>query len=232
MTQVTIIIPTLNEEENVDLLLERIFHMMDSAGLDFKVLFVDSASVDKTCDCVKKWQRKRPVELLQQDINVGLAPAVIAAANTIDTDYMLVMDADLSHPPETIPTLLSPLLGGECDMVIGSRYVKGGSMPDWPFSRKISSKLATLPALCFCSVKDPLAGFFALKTTLITGLSSNVPGFKIGLAVLAQYHKKIRIKEIPIEFRERHYGQSKMNKRVVLDYIRQLGGLTRRRMGL
>ncbi|MFT5701977.1 MAG: dolichol-phosphate mannosyltransferase [Desulforhopalus sp.] len=232
MAQITIIIPTLNEEENVDFLLERIFEVKDSTGLDFNVLFVDSASVDKTCACVKKWQRKRPVELLQREVNVGLAPAVIAAAHTIDTDYMLVMDADLSHPPEKIPSILAPLLADQCDMVIGSRYVKGGGTPDWPFSRKLSSKLATLPALCFCSVKDPLAGFFALKTKLITGLSSDVPGFKIGLAVLAQYHKQIRIKEIPIEFRDRDYGQSKMNQKVVFDYIRQLGGLARWRMGL
>lgn len=232
MAKVTIIIPTLNEEENVDFLLERIFEVRASAGLDCSVLFVDSASVDKTCDCVKKWAEKKPVQLLRRDVNVGLAPAVIAAAHQVDTEYVLVMDADLSHPPEKIPSLLAPLLAGQYDMVIGSRYVKGGTMPDWPFSRKLSSKLATLPALCFCSAKDPLAGFFAVKTGLITGLPAEVPGFKIGLAVLAEYHKTIRIKEIPIEFRDRDYGQSKMNKGVVLDYLRQLGGLVKRRVGL
>jgi len=231
MATVTIIIPTLNEEQNIDLLLEKIFQVRDRYHLDFDILFVDSASADNTCACVKKWQDKRPVSLLRRDVNVGLAPAVIAAAHQVNSEYVLVMDADLSHPPEKIPNLLRPLVAGQCDMVIGSRYVKGGAMPDWPFSRKISSKLATLPALCFCSVKDPLAGFFAVKRKLITGLPADVPGFKIGFAVLAEYNKKIRIIEIPIEFRDRDYGQSKMNKNVVYDYLRQLGGLVRGRIG-
>lgn len=232
MAEVTIIIPTLNEEENVDFLLERVFEVKDAAGLDFKVLFVDSASIDRTCDCVEKWQNKRPVTLLRRDVNVGLAPAVIAAAHQVDTAYVLVMDADLSHPPEKIPSMLAPLLCGQCDMVIGSRYVKGGAVPDWPLSRKLSSKLATLPALCFCSAKDPLAGFFAVKTRFITGLHTDIPGFKIGFAVLAEYHKSIRIQEIPITFRDRDHGQSKMTRGIVYDYLRQLGSLAKGRMGL
>lgn len=232
MAKVTLIIPTLNEEENIDLLLERIFEVRDKFDLDFNVLFVDSASVDRTCECVANWQEKRQVELLKREVNVGLAPAVVAAAHQATTDYVLVMDADLSHPPEKIPHLLYPLLDDQCDMVIGSRYVEGGAMPDWPFSRKLSSKLATLPALCFCNAKDPLAGFFAVQRKLITELPAEVPGFKIGLAVLAEYHKKIRVREIPIEFRDRDYGQSKMSKRVVYDYLRQLGGLARIRIGL
>jgi dolichol-phosphate mannosyltransferase len=232
VAEVTLIIPTLNEEENIDLLMERVFDVRDSFNLDFDVLFVDSASVDRTCECVAKWRKKRPVELLKREVNVGLAPAVIAAAHQATTEFILVMDADLSHPPEKIPHLLYPLLDNQCDMVIGSRYVEGGAMPDWPFSRKLSSRLATLPALCFCNVKDPLAGFFALKRTLITSLPTEVPGFKIGLAILAEYHKKIRVREIPIEFRDRDYGQSKMSNRVIYDYLRQLGGLVRGRIGL
>ena len=232
MATVTIIIPTLNEEQNIDLLLEKIFQVRDRSHLDFDILFVDSASADNTCACVEKWQNNRPVSLLRREVNVGLAPAVIAAVHHVDSDYVLVMDADLSHPPEKIPNLIQPLVSGQCDMVIGSRYVQGGAMPDWPFSRRLASKLATLPALCFCSVKDPLAGFFAVKRKLITELPTEVPGFKIGFAVLAEFNKKIRIIEIPIEFRDRDYGHSKMNKNVVYDYLRQLGGLVRVRIGL
>jgi len=230
MVKVTIIIPTLNEEENINSLLTRIFAVRDTAGLDFNVLFVDSASSDNTCSCVSQWQEERPVSLLRRDVNVGLAPAVIAAAHNVDTDYVLVMDADLSHPPEKIPDLIEPLVEGQCDMVIGSRYVQGGAVPDWPFSRKLSSKIATLPAQCFCNAKDPLAGFFALKRKLITDLPREVPGFKIGLAILAEYRKTLKVKEIPIEFRDRDYGQSKMTKGVVFDYLCQLGGLVRTRI--
>jgi dolichol-phosphate mannosyltransferase len=115
-------------------------------------------------------------------------------------------------------------------MVIGSRYVEGGSMPDWPFSRKLSSRIATLPALFFCEVKDPLAGFFAVVRRRLTGLSDSVPGFKIGLAILAEYGKDLRVTEIPIEFRDRDYGESKMNYWVAFDYLKQLNKLALKRV--
>ncbi len=222
MATITIIVPTLNEAENIDLLLERIVCVRQAGNLDFDILFVDSASSDATCERVLAWQEKAPVRLLQQDFDMGLAAAVIAGARYTDALYILVMDADLSHPPETIPNLLQPLTDGTHDMVIGSRYVQGGSLPDWPFFRRLSSRIATLPALLFCSVKDPLAGFFAVERRLLTDLSDSVPGFKIGLAILAEYGKDIRVTEVPIEFRDRDYGCSKMNYRVAFAYLKQL----------
>lgn len=230
MAEITIIVPTLNEEGNVDLLLERIFAAVPQGGYDYEVLFVDSASRDQTCARVLGWQGRRPVRLLGRDVNTGLAGAVLAGAAATEAPYVLVMDADLSHPPESISQLLDPLLAGSFDMVLGSRYVTGGSMPDWPLSRKLSSRLATLPALMFCEVCDPLAGFFALRRELLLALPGPVPGFKIALAVLAEYHGRLRVLEIPIEFRDRDYGESKMNKRVVFQYLQQLAGLAIRRL--
>jgi dolichol-phosphate mannosyltransferase len=227
---ITIIVPTLNEAENIDLLLKKIINIRQSSNLDFDILFVDSASTDGTCDRVLEWQNKAPVRLLQNDSNIGLAGAVIAGAKYTESRYVVVMDADLSHPPEVIPQLLQPLLNGTHDMVIGSRYIEGGSIPDWPFLRKISSRIATLPALLFCEVKDPLAGFFAVERRKLTDLPGSVPGFKIGLAILAEYGKNIRVTEIPIKFRDRDYGQSKMNYWVVFDYLRQLNNLAFNRM--
>ena len=228
---ITIIVPTLNEAENVDLLLERVLSIRKSCNLDFDILFVDSASSDGTCDRVLEWQKRAPVRLLQNDIDMGLAGAVIAGANFTDSTYVLVMDADLSHPPELIPQLLQPLLDGTHDMAIGSRYVEGGSIPDWPFLRKLSSRIATFPALFFCEVKDPLAGFFAVQRNCLTELSDSVPGFKIGLAILAEYGKSLRVTEIPIEFRDRDYGKSKMNYWVALYYLKQLIHLVFKRLG-
>lgn len=230
MSKVTIIVPTLNEEANIDLLLERIFTVRRSCGLEFDVLFVDSASSDHTCERVRAWQDREPVRLLSRDTDIGLAGAVIEGARITDATFVVVMDADLSHPPETIPDLLHPLFAGSHDMVIGSRYVAGGSMLDWPWSRRISSRLATYPALFFCDVQDPLAGFFALQRRLLAELPSAVPGFKIGLAVLAEYGAHLRIMEIPIEFRDRDYGESKMDGRIALAYLQQLGDLTVRKL--
>jgi dolichol-phosphate mannosyltransferase len=226
----TVIIPTLNEAENIDLLLERILSIRQSCNLDFDILFVDSASSDGTCDRVLGWQDRAPVRLLQNDKDIGLAGAVIAGAKYTDSPYILVMDADLSHPPELIPQLLQPLFDGTHDMVIGSRYVEGGSTPDWPILRKASSRIATFPALFFCEVQDPLAGFFAVQRSRMTGLSDSVPGFKIGLAILAEYGKDLRVTEIPIEFRDRDYGTSKMNYWVALYYLKQLISLLFKRM--
>ncbi len=230
MPLITIIIPTLNEAENIDLLLKKIINTRQLSHLDFDILFVDSASCDGTCDQILEWQKKAPVRLLQHDCNIGLAGAVIAGAKHTGSRFIVVMDADLSHPPDVIPRLLQPLLDETHDMVIGSRYIEGGSVPDWPFLRKLSSRIATLPALFFCEVKDPLAGFFAVERQRLTNLQGSVPGFKIGLAILAEYGKDIRVTEIPIIFRDRDYGESKMNYWVALDYLRQLNNLAFNRM--
>ncbi len=230
MSTITIIVPTLNEAGNIDLLLERITSIRHSCNIDFDILFVDSASTDETCARVMEWQKREPVRLLQHSKNMGLAGAVMAGANYTDSKYVLVMDADLSHPPESIPKLLQPLIGETYDMVIGSRYVDGGSVPDWPFSRRFISKIATLPARYFCTVKDPLAGYFAVERRLFTELPDTVSGFKIGLAILAEYGTKIRVIEIPIEFRDRNYGKSKMNYRVGFHYLKQLMQLVIKRI--
>jgi dolichol-phosphate mannosyltransferase len=227
---ITIIIPTLNEVDNISPLLERVLSVRQTSGLDFDILFVDSASTDGTDSRVLEWQNRAPVRLLRYDTNVGLAGAVMGGARHTDATYVLIMDADLSHPPEVIPQLLQPLLEGTHDMVIGSRYVAGGSMPDWSLSRKLSSRIATIPALCFCTVKDPLAGFFAVERRRLVELPGSVPGFKIGLAVLAEYGAGIRTAEIPIEFRDRDYGESKMNHRIAFEYLRQLFTLTLKRL--
>lgn len=229
MAEITIIVPTLNEEGNVDLLLQRIFATFTSGDPAVEVLFVDSASADDTCGRVSAWSEHKPVRLLCRHVNTGLAGAVLAGATNTAAPYVVVMDADLSHPPESIPLLLAPVLAGDYDMVLGSRYVQGGSMPDWPLTRKLSSRMATLPALLFCDVCDPLAGFFALRRELLLSLPGPVPGFKIGLAVLAEYHRQLRVLEVPIEFRDRDYGESKMNNQVVLQYLQQLAGLAARR---
>ncbi len=230
MNSATVIVPTLNESENIDILLKRLLAVKNTRQIDFDILFVDSASTDNTCDCIKKWHDSAGVKLLSLEKNVGLAGAVIAAVQKAETAYILVMDADLSHPPEAIPDLLRPLFEKTHDMVIGSRYVEGGSTPDWPLARRISSKIATIPALFFCNVHDPLAGFFAVQRQKLIELPGTVPGFKIGLAVLAEFGKELRVKEIPIEFSDRDFGESKMNRGVAFDYLKQLVALSSKRL--
>jgi dolichol-phosphate mannosyltransferase len=230
MCAVSIIIPTLNEAENIDYLLERVFQVKRSFSLDFDVLFVDSASSDTTCEKVAAWQEREDVSILKRQTDDGLAKAVVAAAGIAKGKFAVVMDADLSHPPELLPELIEPLLDGSWDMVIGSRYTAGGSTPDWPVSRKIGSKLATIPARLFTHVKDPLAGFFAVERSRLQSLTGSIRGFKIGLEILAAGGRELRVKEVPIEFCERSYGVSKMNRGVVMDYLAQLMFLAKKRV--
>ncbi len=222
MPSVSVVIPTLNEAANIEPLLERIFRVRDSHALDLEVVFVDDDSTDGTCARIESWQASHPVVLVSRLCDDGLAGAVIAGAHAARGKYLVVMDADLSHPPETIPELLGPLMNGSQDMVIGSRYVAGGATPDWPCQRKLASKLATIPARFFTDARDPMAGFFAVQRHRLTDLTRQVCGFKIGLEILATAEIDLRVSEVPIVFHDRHQGMSKMNSEVIGAYLKQL----------
>lgn len=222
MPAVSIIVPTYNEAENIDLLLKRIDAVEDLQTIGYEVVFSDGASTDDTCRCIEKRLEAGRVKLVCSAENEGLSAAVMAGARAASGEFVVVLDADLSHPPEVIPELLAPLMSGEYDMAIGSRYVTGGDTPEWPLSRKISSKLATFPARMLTDVKDPLAGFIAVRRERLASMNRSVCGFKIGLELLATGEEELRVKEIPIIFRDRCYGTSKMGIKVVVDYFRQL----------
>lgn len=222
MASVSIIVPTLNEAENIDELLSRISRCCLSQPYDLEVVIVDDASTDNTCDRVEKNPTGLSVRLLRRAGKRGLAGAIVDGAAVATGDIALVMDADLSHPPEAITDLLSPLLNGACGMAIGSRYIPGGSTPDRTLFRKITSRTATLLARPFCDVKDPMSGFFAVRRNRIAGLQKNVSGFKIGLELLASGEDSMRITEVPIEFHDRRRGTSKLGTRIIWEYLQQL----------
>ena len=221
----SIVIPTLNEVDNIYPLLTRIFDIRDLETVPFEVVFVDDNSTDGTREAVCQWQKGYPVRLICREAAEGLAGAVVEGARAARGDIVVVMDADLSHPPEALPALIGPLLDGSRDMVIGSRYTPGGTTPDWPPSRRIASWLATLPARILSDPCDPLAGFFAVRRKHLAGLDMTVSGFKIGLETLVAGRGEFRVAEIPITFYDRYTGKSKMNRRVILEYVFQVLGL-------
>ena len=228
MAGISIVVPTLNEADNIDPLMRRISNVDLPDGISREIIFVDDNSTDDTAERALAWASTHPVRIINRNGGEGgLASAVIAGAHEAEYDIILVMDADLSHPPEQIPEMIQPLLDERCDMVIGSRYVAGGATPEWPYSRKIASKLATLPARLFTDVHDPMAGFFAVAKSFVTGLRPDVPGFKIGLEILAVGGDRLRVMEIPIVFHDRFEGFSKMNKDVIIDYLKQVLQLSR-----
>ena len=124
---ISIIIPTLNEEENIAPLVSEI----SACAVPFReILFVDDHSIDETCDKVRALAGTHPIRLIEQDgAGPGLATAIMLGARAARGEILLVMDADLSHPPDRIKDLVAPLFAGTADLVVGSRYVKGGSTP-------------------------------------------------------------------------------------------------------
>jgi dolichol-phosphate mannosyltransferase len=166
MPSVSIIVPTLNEAENIAELLSRIASSCLSAAYTIEVVIVDDASTDGTCDRVEQNQTGLSVQLVRRVGKRGLASAIVDGAKVATGDIVLVMDADLSHPPEAIPALIAPLLNGTCDMAIGSRYIPGGTIPGWTIFRRIASRTATFLAWPLCDAKDPMSGFFAVRRDL------------------------------------------------------------------
>jgi len=130
-----------------------------------------------------------------------------------------VMDADLSHPPERIKDLLAPLFAGTADMVVGSRYVKGGSTPGWPLWRRIVSRAGAALAYPLTGVHDSMCGFFAIGRSRLLQLAPETSGFKIVFETIVRGGGTLRVREIPIAFRSRVRGKSKMSFSVALRFF-------------
>lgn len=206
---ISLVIPTLNEAENIAPLLARI---AQGPVLPDQIIFVDDGSTDGTRECIRAHARPGAVELIERDPpSLGLAGAVVAGARAANGDWLVVMDADLSHPPEQIGELLQPLAEGRADMVIGSRYVKGGSTPGWPLWRRTMSRLAAALAYPLTGVHDSLCGFFAVPRKLLLEIAPEATGFKIAFEAIVQGGKNLRVVEVPIVFRDRTRGASKMS---------------------
>ncbi len=206
---ISLVIPTLNEVDNIAPLLARI---AQCSPVPNQIVFVDDGSTDGTRERIHSLASSLPVELIERDApSLCLAGAVIAGARAAAGEWLVVMDADLSHPPEKILDLLEPLVKGRADLVIGSRYVKGGSTPGWPIWRKILSRAAAAFAYPLTGVHDSMCGFFAMPRKLLLELNPSATGFKIAFEVLVQGGRNLRVVEIPIVFRDRCRGVSKMS---------------------
>jgi dolichol-phosphate mannosyltransferase len=226
---VSIIIPTRDEVENIAPLVSRIV----AAGVPFlEIVFVDDHSADGTPDIIRSLAAIHPLRLIEQNSAApGLAAAIVAGATSAHGELLLVMDADLSHPPERINDLLAPLRAGTADMVIGSRYVSGGSTPGWPLWRRMLSRAGSGLAYPLTGVHDCMCGFFAIWRSRLLELAAPAIGFKIAFEVIVRRRPNLRIVEIPIAFRDRIRGQSKMSFGIALQFFwRWILAVCRRRL--
>jgi dolichol-phosphate mannosyltransferase len=223
---VSVIVPALNEAENIPLLVPRIDAAL--AGKRYEILIVDDNSKDATPQVCAELANKYPVQLLVRTKPTnGLSGAVLHGAARARGQYLVVMDADLQHPPEKLPELLAPLVDGSADFTIGSRYVAGGSTEaEWGLFRKVNSQVATLLARPFAGkVSDPMSGFFALRRSTYLSAQQLTPlGYKIALELMCKCRVKT-VREIPIHFSLRAKGESKLSLKQQFRYLEHLSRL-------
>ena len=162
--QLSVIVPTYCEAENLGVLIPRLSSVLEKAGISAEILIVDDDSPDNTTEVCELLAATHPVRLIVRKGERGLSSAVIHGMRQAQGDVLLVMDADLSHPPEKVPELFAAVSANEVDFAIGSRYVQGGATDDnWGLFRWLNSKVATLLARPLTSTRDPMSGFFALR---------------------------------------------------------------------
>ena len=226
----SIIIPTYNESQNILKLIDAIEENLPRDILS-EIVIVDDNSPDGTGQIVEKYTKPRVsfVRVIHRQKKEGLVSAILDGIANSKGQNILIMDADFSHPPETIPLIVKELVRDPNCIVVASRYVTGGSIKGWPFKRRLISNGAVKIArhgLKVQNVKDPMSGFFALRRDIIENIKIDSSGYKILLEILVKV-RKVRVKEVPYTFVDRKSGKSKLDPNIMLDYTKSVWHLYR-----
>jgi dolichol-phosphate mannosyltransferase len=222
LLQLSVVVPTFNERDNVTTLFRRLEASL--AGVAWEVIFVDDNSPDGTWDVVRGLARQDSrVRCLRRIGRRGLSGACIEGILASSAPCAAVIDADLQHDETQLPKMLALLQGGKADLVVGSRYIEGGSAESFNKQRAGASALATEVAKRVLGVKvaDPMSGFFMIRRDIFEQLAPQLStqGFKILLDVVATARGDLRVVEIPYTFASRLHGESKLDSMVALDFF-------------
>ncbi|KAJ1617104.1 nucleotide-diphospho-sugar transferase, partial [Pavlovales sp. CCMP2436] len=230
----SVVVPCYEEAENVRPLCTRLFAATRAAGLEVELLLVDDdsgAGTLATCVAVEQLRQEGydvHVHVRKMHEGKGLSSAVLLGLRLARHDVLLVMDADLQHEPESVPAVAAPVLGGTAEFSVGSRNVSGGKVAEgWPLIRRVISSGATLLARPLTPCTDPMSGFFCLSRNTLRRAEkagTNPLGYKIGLELMVRA-KCSAIEEVPITFRDREHGESKLTMKQNLLYVKHLGHL-------
>lgn len=215
---ITVVLPTYNEEENIEEVIDRIYSSVEE---QIEVIVVDDDSPDGTWELVESLSDNYGnLHVIRRTEDKGLAKSVVRGFEEAEGEKIIVMDADLQHPPEKLPEIIEAL--DTKDIVIGSRKVEGGEVEDWPWHRKLVSLGAETVARFFLrevkNVKDILSGFFGVRKEVVEAVQFNPIGYKILLEVLVKSNYS-SVKEVPYTFKDRETGSSSLGLKQHFTYL-------------
>jgi dolichol-phosphate mannosyltransferase len=226
---VSVIVPTRNEADNVQELTQRLARSMAATGFTWELLFIDDSdddTPDRIATLCREFGFVRLVHRAPEQRQGGLSGAVVAGFSASEGSVMVVMDGDLQHPPEIVPSLAAPVLSGACSIAVGSRYVEDTDLTGLanPYRRMVSqvSRMAVrslFPRIR--SVRDPLSGLFAVRRSVITDAALAPEGFKILLEILIRSDWD-ELREVPYMFASRQSGGSKAGWREGTQFLRHV----------
>jgi dolichol-phosphate mannosyltransferase len=222
LPKLSVVIPTFNERDNVTTLFRRLEKTLE--GIPFEAVFVDDNSPDGTWEVLRALSREDGrIRCIRRIGRRGLSGACIEGILASSAPCAAVIDADLQHDETQLPKMLALIQSGEFDLVVGSRYIEGGSAESFNRQRAGASAFATEIAkrVLRVEIADPMSGFFMVRRDRFEALAPQLStqGFKILLDVVATAHGTLRIKEIPYTFGSRLHGESKLDSMVALDFL-------------
>jgi len=231
--EVSIIIPTYNESENIIQVLKSIGEHLPE-DIVAEALVVDDNSPDGTGKIVEDYitdahnEIGYTIEVIHRKTKSGLSSAILDGIQHSTGETVVIMDSDFSHPPKIIPQLIEEIKTSKCDIVIASRFVPGGAINGWSTKRKLISKAGKEIAKAGLGVNesDPMSGFFAFKRKILDGIKFDAIGYKMLLEILVKT-KGAKVKEIPYTFTDRTRGSSKLDSSTMLDYVKSVWKLYR-----
>ena len=231
--QVSIIIPTYNESENIIQVLKSIGEHLPK-DVEVEAIVVDDNSPDGTGKVVEDYiadtrnEAGYSINIIHRETKSGLSSAILDGIQHSSAETIVVMDSDFSHPPKIIPQLIEEIKTSGYDIAIASRYTEGGEVSGWSTKRKLISKGATGIAKAGLGVNesDPMSGFFAFKRKILEGIKFDAIGYKMLLEILVKT-KGAKVKEIPYTFTDRARGSSKLDSSTMFDFVTSVWKLYR-----
>jgi dolichol-phosphate mannosyltransferase len=221
----SVVVPTYNEADGIEKLIATLRDVFEKNGLDGEIVVVDDNSPDGTGAIVDRLEREGyPVRCLHRPGKMGLSSGVIDGWKfaRAESQALGAMDADFSHDANVLPRMVRALQDEGYGLAIGSRYVPGGGISNWPKRRIVTSRVAIALAQPLTKIRDITSGYFLVKREALEGVELDPIGFKIGLEVIAKAHYG-RALEVPYVFTDRVAGTSKLNQNEILNYLKQLG---------